>query len=445
MSDSLERYIDPGINQTIPPFSSTSGSVLDRRPLVAPPDTPITEALTLMSQGSSSCSLSPPSVASPASTRGKRASYVLVMVREQLVGIFTERDVVKLTAQGTNLATVTLADVMTQRLITLQESALSNPFVALDVFRRHRIRHLPILNETGRVIGVVTPDGLRLILQSSDLLRLRRVGEAMSANVIQAPPTATVLDLAQLMATHQVSCVVIVEASFSNSQLSIPIGIITERDVVQFQALDLTLATLQAREVMSAPLVCLRPENTLWEAHQTMQQLRVRRLVVAYGQGELAGILTQTSVLSALDPVEMHNTIEILQQQVKQLRDEKVELLQTLSASLETQVRAIENRFQVMFEQAAMGIALVGLDGRVLQINQRFCDMVGYSRAEFLSKRLVDIIHLDDQQAAWRLVGQLIRGEISPMLLRAALLPSRWLNCVGKCHAVSSDSALGRP
>ena len=406
MSNNLEPSIDLGIRQTISPFFSVSGSILDHSPLVVPPDTPINDAMTLMSQGSSSCSISPQtSVANPRLIQGKRASYVLVMSGEQLVGIVTERDIIKLTAQRTNLATVTIADVMTKRLITLQEAALTNPFAALDVFRQHRIRHLPILDENGRVIGVLTPYGLRQILKSSDLLRLRRVVEAMSANVIQAPPTATVMDLVRLMAAHQVSCVVIVEASCSNPHLPIPIGIITERDIVQFQVLELTLTTLQARDVMSTPLVCLQPESTLWEAHQKMQQMRVKRLLVANNQGTLAGILTQTSVLSALDPVEMHSAIEILQVQVKQLRDEKVELLQTLNLGLENQVKASEQSFQAMFEQAAVGIVLVGLDGQFLQVNQRFCEMVGYSQVELLSKQFVDITHPEERSSAWRRVG----------------------------------------
>ena len=473
MSDSLEQSVYRGTEQTIPPPSSVSRAALDHTPILVTPDTPIIEALMLMSQGSHSCVLPPvPSVAHPSSTL-KRVSCVLVMVGKQLVGILTERDIVKLTAQGTNLTTTTVADVMTQRLITLKESALTNPFVALEVFRQHRIRHLPVLNKKGHVIGVMTPASLRQILQSSDLLKLRRVVEVMSTDVIQAYPTTTVMELAQLMVNHQVSCVVIVaenpreqeseagkktigasqfqlsreaelhlgdampkeatapsdiDLDFQRSQYQtpgrssddhfpIPVGIITERDIVQFHVLELTLTALQARDVMSAPLVCLQPESTLWQAHQMMQQMRVRRLVVAYGQGGLAGILTQTSVLSALDPVEMHGAIEILQLQVKQLRDEKVELLQTLNVGLENQVRASEQSFQAMFEQAAVGIALVGLDGRFRQVNQRFCNMVGYSQADLLNKLFVDITHPEEQSLAWRLVEQLIRDEIPPFSL----------------------------
>ncbi|HEY9645394.1 MAG TPA: diguanylate cyclase, partial [Chroococcidiopsis sp.] len=96
----------------------------------------------------------------------------------------------------------------------------------------------------------------------------------------------------------------------------VPIGIITEQDMVQFQALELDLGRLTARELMSAPLMTARPDDSLWSAHQMMQQSRIRRLVVTDDDGYLQGILTQTTVLNVLDPVELYVIIESLRQTV---------------------------------------------------------------------------------------------------------------------------------
>jgi signal transduction histidine kinase len=96
------------------------------------------------------------------------------------------------------------------------------------------------------------------------------------------------------------------------------VGIVTERDVVQFQALELDLSKLQAKDVMSTPLFCLQPSDSLWVAHQEMQRRRVRRLVVASNQGELLGIVSQTSLLQVLNPADMYNVIEVLQQAVEE-------------------------------------------------------------------------------------------------------------------------------
>jgi formate hydrogenlyase transcriptional activator len=64
------------------------------------------------------------------------------------------------------------------------------------------------------------------------------------------------------------------------------------------------------------------------------------------------------------------------------------------------------------FEQAAVGIAHVGLDGRWLRVNDKLCSIVGYSREELLRSTFQDITHPDDLEADLHYVHQVICGEI---------------------------------
>ena len=57
---------------------------------------------------------------------------------------------------------------------------------------------------------------------------------------------------------------------------------------------------------------------------------------------------------------------------------------------------ASEERFRATFEQAAVGIAHVNLDGVLLSVNQRFCDMLGYGRDELMGREVKDFTHPDD-------------------------------------------------
>ena len=129
----------------------------------------------------------------------------------------------------------------------------------------------------------------------------------MTTSVVHALPTTSVRQVAQLMANHKVSCVAIVEER-ERDGLLIPMGIITERDIVQFQTLSLDLEQ-PAQKLMSSPLFLVSPEDSLWSVHELMEQGRVRRLLVAGSQGELAGIITQTSLLQIFDPAEMYGVI----------------------------------------------------------------------------------------------------------------------------------------
>jgi PAS domain S-box-containing protein len=262
------------------------------------------------------------------------------MEEQQLAGVFTERDVVRLAAGGMNLEGIEIARVMARDLIVLRESEFRDIFTALNLFRRHRIRHLPVLGESGKIMGIITPESIRACLQPADLLKWRRVAEVMSAEVVQAPLTASVHNVAQLMAERGVSCVVIVsEKSTPTENLPIPAGIITERDIVKLQALELDLTNTPAKDVMSAPLFCLGAEDSLWSAQKAMQQRGVRRLLVTGTGGELLGIVTQTSLLRVLDPMEMYSVIETLQQSVCRLEAEKVERLQLQNSQLEQLVQ----------------------------------------------------------------------------------------------------------
>jgi PAS domain S-box-containing protein len=70
-----------------------------------------------------------------------------------------------------------------------------------------------------------------------------------------------------------------------------------------------------------------------------------------------------------------------------------------------------EERFRATFEQAAVGIAHVSPEGRFLRVNQRFCEIAGYSRTEILGFRVQDITHPDDLSLDIEQVNQLLTGQ----------------------------------
>ncbi|MFB2976085.1 PAS domain S-box protein [Microseira sp. BLCC-F43] len=79
---------------------------------------------------------------------------------------------------------------------------------------------------------------------------------------------------------------------------------------------------------------------------------------------------------------------------------------------LQQQLEAREVSFQATFEQAAVGMALVGTDRQFLQVNQRLCDIVGYTRAELLGRTGQEITHPDDVDADLNDFSRLLAGEI---------------------------------
>lgn len=71
-----------------------------------------------------------------------------------------------------------------------------------------------------------------------------------------------------------------------------------------------------------------------------------------------------------------------------------------------------EQRFRGTFEQAAVGVAHIALDGRWLRVNDWVCDIVGYSREELMAKTFQDITHPDDLAPDLEFVRRMLTGEI---------------------------------
>jgi PAS domain S-box-containing protein len=68
--------------------------------------------------------------------------------------------------------------------------------------------------------------------------------------------------------------------------------------------------------------------------------------------------------------------------------------------------------FRAAFEHAAIGMALVDLDGRFLKVNRSLCQLVGYTSDELQERTFQSITHPDDLQADLELAAKLMRGEI---------------------------------
>ena len=74
-------------------------------------------------------------------------------------------------------------------------------------------------------------------------------------------------------------------------------------------------------------------------------------------------------------------------------------------------LEAAEARYRAVFDQAAMGVARVALDGRFLEVNDRYCEIVGHERAKLLAGDFQAITHDDDLAQDMVLVQALLAGQ----------------------------------
>jgi CBS domain-containing protein len=121
---------------------------------------------------------------------------------------------------------------MTREVLTVApHETLDRPW---EVMRVHRIRHLPVVDGTGRLVGLVTHRDLLAAAQSSlsfateaervRLLRLAQVTDIMETHLSTAAPEEPAAAVGRRMARHKIGCLPVLDGGGGL------VGIVTEED-----------------------------------------------------------------------------------------------------------------------------------------------------------------------------------------------------------------------
>jgi PAS domain S-box-containing protein len=70
-----------------------------------------------------------------------------------------------------------------------------------------------------------------------------------------------------------------------------------------------------------------------------------------------------------------------------------------------------EERFRAAFGSAAIGMALISIEGRYLQVNPKMCEITGYSEGELIGESFENITHPDDLEDDLEGVRRLLGDE----------------------------------
>lgn len=346
-SEYSQQPLEFTVNKNDPPICFLAlASAIDRRPLIVSSDTSVAEALTMMGKAQSSCVL--PNLNLPPETlllAQARASCVLVMEQSQLIGVLAEQDCIRAIASGRDLKTYSITEAIAPAVVLEAEPDSSSIFEALSLLRQYSLRHLPIIDSNQQLVGVISFESICQALPLDELLKDMQISDVMSTKVVQAGMTTSVRQLATLMAKHGVSSVVLIDedemaqsgSSFENNgspqSANVPVGLITERDLLQLQALELDLDQIQGQAVMRSPVPCFPASASVLIAHWHMRQAQSQQAIVAEPTGNLQGMISLTNFLLTLDLKTMQRAIAQIQQSIEQFEAQKAALSQAATAS----------------------------------------------------------------------------------------------------------------
>jgi CBS domain-containing protein len=124
------------------------------------------------------------------------------------------------------------------------------------------------------------------------------VSEIMSAKKIvalNADSNPTVLDATKRMLRSKVGSVVMVN---KNNR---PVGIVTERDVLRKVSTSRRmLKEVKAKDIMSHPVITVKPYDSVETAAAVMAKMKIKRLVVVEQDGSMEGVISLTDITKKL-------------------------------------------------------------------------------------------------------------------------------------------------
>jgi acetoin utilization protein AcuB len=143
---------------------------------------------------------------------------------------------------------IRVADCMTRSATTIHSDALVRG--AVEMMRTRKLRHLPVVDRDGRLVGIVTDRDLRQILfdpavqarlgRSVEALKDLTVRDVMTWGVVTVRPQTEIREAARVMREQKVGALPVVEGDRV-------VGILTETDVLE------TFRTILARGVVAMP------------------------------------------------------------------------------------------------------------------------------------------------------------------------------------------------
>lgn len=277
----------------------------------------------------------------------RRISAVIVVDGKRPVGIFTERDALRIIPLGQSPGNIRMVEVMSGSPVVAPQHL--DFFEAYHLCARNNIRHLIVVDATGDLYGIATDSDFMKVLGVDVLSGQEKVENAMNPAPAALALHATLNEAISLMVKLKVPAVIAVESGK-------PAGILTERDLVRLGQANADGNTRLA-EVMTAPVISVTPERSIYFAIEQMRERNIRTLAVVDRQGVLLGMLAEHDVVKKIETRYVSALTSIIKKQADDIDRIRHELDEKLVLSA------------VLHESLGVGLVVADPAGKVRYIN----------------------------------------------------------------------------
>jgi PAS domain S-box-containing protein len=210
-------------------------------------------------------------------------------------------------------------------------------------------------------------------------------------------------------------------------------GVAMASSLFLFRLLDIIPVAREAViESMSDAVIVLDEQNRIVDLNPAAQRLAVRTASKAVGRPFTQVFAAWSELVERYrDVAEAYAEIVLSEGETSRYFDLHISPLYRLNGDFavagrlivltditerkqaEKVLRESEERFRNIFEEAPIGMSVVGMDGTLLQVNKAFCAMLGYGEQELTARTLSDITHPDDVGKDGLLAAQMLKGAIT--------------------------------
>ena len=127
------------------------------------------------------------------------------------------------------------------------------------------------------------------------------VSNVMKTDVKTENENQDVMAVCKLMYDNDIGCVVVIKEQGKDK---IPVGIITERDIVRALGKLTVFLSMPLTKFMNKPIISIKSDHSISQAMKLMDSKNVRRLIVVDADNKMVGIITEKDIFSriAKDP-----------------------------------------------------------------------------------------------------------------------------------------------